>query len=273
MSNPFPTEPTDTPVVDVVKAKEAAEAAKAKRRKRNLGIGAGIAAGVTVLSAGGIFAFNTLRGPSNAGPTPVDTPTSESTPTPNATAEAFDATKLDIPADATDEQIESGFAATVNAEVTGDFDSNAIQELINEFKKPENFSLSVEDFADMKAKAIIDAIIKTQYVEGWAENNPDKYQNRIILLSANIQAYILTSETPSVYSNKFTITGDGSVKPGANSNQKIATVTVTDTNNAATVLGDRDTDHFLANYNGTSSTAVVTFTVVRGKLLISDLHN
>ncbi|TAL14696.1 hypothetical protein EPN95_02220 [Patescibacteria group bacterium] len=277
----YPTEPTEMPVVEVVDPNEAAEAAKARRKRRNkkIALGAtGAVAGVGVLAGGFALVGGILRGPSQAGPTPVDTPTSESTPTSEPTAEAFDATKLDIPANATDQQIGEGYTAVITAELTGSLDgANPAKTFMDEYKAAtkNNFGLTQDQFATQKATEIVDAIFKRSYIPGWKDvpHLAGQYTNSIQQLSIRIQAYLITADNPagSVFSEQFALDSAPSVAPGASADQKIASMVIRDTNNAE-AIGLRQADNSLANLNNTTTEYSITYVKSGQDLLIADFN-
>lgn len=287
MDTPFPptepyknasTEPsTDGPdnrgiVVDSGEAVDNADAARNKRNKKiGLKVGA-VIAGVGTLAGGIAIVSNIMRGPSQGGPNPVDTPTSEGTPSPEATntEETFDATKFDIPATATDQEIGQGYTALIGVELSGNISAEDLQ---TEYENRPDFGQTIPQFAREKAEKIIDQIFKEQYVDGW-ENVPnlqDRYTYYVTQHALRIQAYILTADNPAnmVFSEKFVLEGTPVVNPGTSADQKIATIITTETNNAA-VSGLRQEDKSFESINGTTNTSTITYVVVGGKLRILD---
>lgn len=268
-TQPSAPESTTGLIVDTQESHESDT--KPSKRGKKIGITVGaIVAGIGVLAGGATIVGNIMRGPSQGGPNPVDTPTSEATPSPEATvpAEAFDATKFDILATATDQEIGQGYANLTTVEFTSGLSAKATA---TEYQNRSDFSQTLEDFSLKKATAIIDALYKEQYIAGW-ENVPSliaQHNYAINQCALRIQILIATADNPTMFKEQFTLAGTPNVKPGANPNQKIATILLTETNNGK-AAGVHQTDGSLETINNTTTTTTVTYVIVDGKLRIAD---
>jgi hypothetical protein len=258
-------------IPETVIAAEAIEAAKLQHKKRNKKIAlvaTSIAGGVGLLAGGAVIVGNIMRGPAQGGPNPVDTQTSESTPTPSATAEVIDASKFDLPANASTEQIGQNYTNLQNAEFTT---SISPKELQTEYNNNPDFGQSVADWATAKATALTDAIFAAQYVDNWKSipSLVTRHDYIVTQCGIRIQASIGTADNPTPFKEQFTLNGAPEVKLGTSADQKIVTFNYTDTNNAAT-SGVNQTDNSLINIDKSVSTLVVTYVKVGDKLRIAD---
>lgn len=176
-----------------------------------------------------------------------------------AAPESFDVHQFDLSVDATPEQIAETFAELITAQQMGNMTTEIIYD--QQFTD-ENFGLSLNEYADMQARAHLEPIFDAQYIPTWRDVQ-SLQANFTFATTSNatkIRNYINTPEALTV---SATISGIEIVKQSADE----VTLILTITNHYD---GDENDAKNEANLNGRVEVLQVSWQAVDGRLLVSD---